>query len=74
MKKLLLLSFSGALMLGIFSCKRDYQCNCQYKVHGVDTVEIYTYTHVKKKDAEPFCDVMDTQIKAIDPAGSCVLF
>jgi hypothetical protein len=60
MKKML---FLGAFaVLGLASCKKDYTCECSLNVMGQTTTATYTYTNVKKKDAQSACDANNSTV------------
>lgn len=48
--------FLGSMALT--SCKKDYTCDCTYKIAGMDAEQSYSFDikDAKKKDAEDACD------------------
>lgn len=53
---------AGAMAVGLTSCKKDYNCTCNYTFSSTDTTVTYTYPSVKKSDAEDACDLAQTSL------------
>lgn len=60
MKKLVL-GFSAIALLGLASCKKDYNCECTYQNTGSTTVtENNSINNATLKDAKDACDDYET--------------
>jgi hypothetical protein len=64
MKKVLLIA--SVIGLAMASCKKDYTCTCKDQTTPPDPDIKYTYTKVKKKDAQKSCDDQNTAAQVID--------
>ena len=77
MKKFSLLMITGLMFAGLVGCKKDYTCECKYKITAIalDTTISYTYEGVKKSDAEASCEASDAALKsnALYSGSSCAL-
>jgi hypothetical protein len=47
---------AAVAMISLSSCKKDYECECEYSMGGVTASQTYTFNDVKKDDAEASCD------------------
>lgn len=60
MKKFILPLVAVGFIFAGTSCKKDYTCECNYDDGAGTTASAsYTYTNVKKKDAESACENAD---------------
>jgi hypothetical protein len=73
MKKLVLFAGVSVLALGAVSCKKDYDCTCEWKAehedHLDDEKEVYALGKLKKDDADAECQLKAVALSA-DPDHS----
>jgi hypothetical protein len=70
MKKLTL-SLVAIAALSFASCKKNYTCECTYKISGIpDTKQSFTFKNTKSK-AKTSCDALS--ISAGSSSTSCVI-
>jgi hypothetical protein len=75
MKKLLSLSIAFALVVGLSSCTKDYNCTCVFTNPGdtSSTTLNIPIANVKKSDAEDACSLSETTYRIVDPTANCTL-
>ncbi|MCB0482245.1 MAG: hypothetical protein KDC83_12495 [Flavobacteriales bacterium] len=69
MKKILSFAVAGVFVLGMASCKKDYNCKC---TDGTDT-ETTPLGKVKKKDAETACTAKQTLYNTYGGGVTCTV-
>ena len=69
------LTFATAVMiftvLGISSCKKDYNCVCQYQILGVDQTDIHRIDDVKRQTAKDKCKQYEDDTQLLHPEATC---
>ena len=68
MKKLLIISAFGLLVMVFESCKKDYKCECCIN-DETTSVEMTG----SKSEAKSACEALETSQKSQDPGASCKL-
>ena len=63
MKKTLLSFGAVALVLSFASCKKDYNCTCQYTAAGQKMATSQAYDNVTRADAHDACDEKENTLR-----------
>lgn len=69
------LSIVTTIIIGVAmsfsSCKKDYNCVCQYQVLGVDQTEIHEIKDVKRETAKDKCKEIQDETAILIPDATC---
>ncbi len=71
-KTFAILSLVAFAAISLSSCKKDYTCECTWKIEGAPTIN-GEIKDAKKSEAEDACKAIETTSKVLDPAVSCKL-
>jgi hypothetical protein len=72
-KALFVAAVTGAMLVGLTSCTKDYTCSCTYNWGSSDTTITLLYEGAKKADAEEGCEASEASLKVLDSNASCTL-
>lgn len=73
MKSKMFFVAAAAAVITLSSCKKDYDCDCEYEIQGESVTGYALIEDSKKKDAEDECDSFEADLNSIGSSASCDL-
>jgi len=74
MKISLIFAFVLLIIFSISSCKKEFECECTYKIdESVDTTMMFRYKELRKKNAEDLCITEEKIKQQTDANAVCKL-
>lgn len=73
MKGKFMFALAAVGMLALTSCKKDWNCDCEYTVDGTTLEGGVEIQDASKSDAEDTCDSFETTSSAAGQSWDCTL-
>ncbi len=65
MKSKIVATIAVLLLLSSTSCKKDFNCRCQYKAAGVPLIQNYPLQNTTLQDANQTCDGTEASMSSL---------